>query len=408
MNKRQLKTAIQQLRDTERHIQPDAAWVMRTRNQFLKTIRHDAIKRPVMGMGERFRAFVLAYVPRTTVDLIRGPVMAVVSVFAVVLGGSLASVSAAERSIPGDLLYPVKLATEQARILMEPESPNQLRLKAEFAERRGQEIKKLTQGEPSAKQNQQIKETADSLKKDLDAVKSQLHTVASESTASQAATLAKDVDERTGRVASTIKDLKESVSLDIRQNVVDVQVAAANTSLKAVQVLIETHSDPAARQVVSTDDIKRAVAERVQVLEDGITDTAKKVADVTAFNLTVSTTASLLPPSVSATIAAASSSEFILQSVSQLEAAKVSLEETKVLLQGDKLQDIQGKLGEAVQAIASAEKSVASALPKVVAGAEGESLAAPSDPAASTTVPTATSTVASTSSSTTSTVPTNR
>ena len=322
------------MRDAERRIRPDAAWVARTRETMLKTIRHDAIKQPVTTSGARFRAFILAYVPRSSVEFIRGPVMALASVFVVLLGGSLASVTAAEGSIPGDLLYPVKLATEQARIFMEPEAPNQLRLKAEFAERRGQEIKQLAAATPSPKHTQQIKDTADMLKQDLDAVKLQLHAVAAESSPSQAASAAKDVNDRSDRLASVIKDIKGVVSPEIKQSFTEVQVAAVNTSVKAVQVMIETHDDPAAAKVVSTDDIKRAVTDRVQGLEASITDVASN------------TTSSTASPAI------------IKQSVDQLQAVTASLQETKQLLQADKLSDIKNQLSDAAQAITEVEKTV--------------------------------------------------
>lgn len=365
MNSRELKTAIRLMRDAERRIRPDAAWVLRTRTTLLKSIRHQAIKQPVMSFGTRCRAFIAAYVSRSTIDLIRGPVMAVISVFAVVAGGSLASVSAAERSIPGDLLYPVKLATEQARILMESEAPGQLKLKTEFAERRGQEIKQLVQATPSPKQTQQIKNAADMLKKDLDAVKMQLHTVASESSPSQAATSAKDVDERSGRLASVIKDVKDVVSPEIKQSVIDVQVAAVSASVKAVQIMIDTHDDPGAAQVVSAADIKRVVTERVQGLEAGISDAEKKVADASS-----STTLLLLLPLATTTIMTTTttstvSRELIKDSVDQLEAAKVTLQETKQLLQDDNFSGIKNKLGEAAQAITNAEKNVTPVAPTV-------------------------------------------
>ena len=334
MNSRQLKTAVRLMRDAERRIRPDAAWVARTRETMLKTIRHDAIKQPVTTSGARFRAFILAYVPRSSVEFIRGPVMALASVFVVLLGGSLASVTAAEGSIPGDLLYPVKLATEQARIFMEPEAPNQLRLKAEFAERRGQEIKQLAAATPSPKHTQQIKDTADMLKQDLDAVKLQLHAVAAESSPSQAASAAKDVNDRSDRLASVIKDIKGVVSPEIKQSFTEVQVAAVNTSVKAVQVMIETHDDPAAAKVVSTDDIKRAVTDRVQGLEASITDVASN------------TTSSTASPAI------------IKQSVDQLQAVTASLQETKQLLQADKLSDIKNQLSDAAQAITEVEKTV--------------------------------------------------
>lgn len=361
MTKYALKTAVRLARDAERRIRPDGAWVARTRNQLLKEIRRDAAARRPVPVQDRFKGFVFAFVPRSFVDFVRGPVMAVLSVFGVALGGSLASVSAAERSIPGDLLYPVKLAAEQARLLLEKEPPDQLKLKAEFVERRGEEIKQLAKTNTPQK-SQRLKEAAGLLKQDLDAVKTQLHTVAAESSAPKAVEVAKDIDAKSGRLAQTLKEVKEVVPEDVKANVGEVQSAAMNAGVKAVQVLIEKHDDPAVQNLVSNDDLKRAVSEHVQGLEDGIGDTAKKVAEATGGGLAIidaKTSIGLLPPIASGTIAFPA--ESLKGSIDQLKAAKASLEETKQLLQADQLGAVKDKLGEAAKAVASAEKAVTSA-----------------------------------------------
>lgn len=372
MTKRELKTAVRQLRDAERRIRPDAAWVARTRNFLLKEVRRDASKRAPVSLGARIKALILSFVPRPLVETIRGPVMAVLSVFGVVLGGSLASVSAAERSIPGDLLYPVKLATEQARIFMEKEPPNQLKLKVEFVERRGEEIKELAKtGTP--KNTARLKEATDSLKQDLDAVKLQLHTVGIESSAPKAVEVAKDLDEKSGRLVQTLKEVKEVVPEEVKSNVTEVQVAAVNAGLKAVQILIDKHDDPGVVQVVSSDDLKRVVSGHVDGLAQGIADSTKKVEEATS--AASSSRASALDPIsiASASSSAAVQAELLKQPLDQLKQAQASLEEMRQLLEKDQFGMLKDKLGEAARAVTAAEKSVNSVLPSLSAASSSSS-----------------------------------
>ena len=372
MNKRHLKIAVRQLRDAERRIRPDAAWVARTRNILLKEVRRDALHRAPVSFGARIKALILSFVPRPLVETIRGPVMAVLSVFGVVLGGSLASVSAAERSIPGDLLYPVKLATEQARLFMEKEPPNQLKLKAEFVERRGEEIKQLAKADAPKNANR-LREATDSLKQDLDAVKLQLHNVGMESSAPEAAEAAKDLDEKSGRLVQTLKEVKEVVPADIKQNVAEVQVAAVNAGLKAVQILIDKRDDPGVTAVVSNDDLKRVVTGHMEGLAQGIADSTKKVEEIT--NAASSSKILALDPllNASASSSAAAPAELLKEPLDQLKQAQASLEEMRQLLEKDEFGTLKEKLGEAARAVTVAERTVNSVLPSLSAAANASS-----------------------------------
>lgn len=351
------------MRETRRHIKPDGAWVLRTRHELLKTVRREAMRRPVFSKKERFKALVLAFVPRTTVDVIRGPVMAVLSVIGMVLGGSLASVSAAERSVPGDVLYPVKLAAEQARILMETEQPKKLKLKTEFVGRRAEEMKKIATTADVSKRSERIKEAAGIMKKDLDSVKIELHTVAANETSVKAVEAAKDVDRVSGQITQTVKEVKNLVPEDAKLQVTEVQAAAVTASVRAVQMMIEKREDPGVQQVVSADDLKRSVAEKVQGLEEGIADATKKVAEaaqvspesVTSQSKSIATTVTSTPPELLHTLK---------DPIDQLKAAKSSLEATKQSLEKEDLQQVKDKLGEAMKAITAAEKGIAAIVPE--------------------------------------------
>lgn len=380
MTKRQLKTALGLMRAAEGRIRPDAAWVARTRNQLLKEWRRDASVRPAPSLRIRAQALVSSFVPRPVIDFARGPVMAVLSVFGIMIGGSLASVSAAERSVPGDLLYPVKLASEQAQIMMQA-PPDQLKLKAAFVERRGQEIKQLAQtNSPQPKKTKQIQIAADQLRQDLDAVKLQLHDVTSIGSASQAVAVAQDVDQKSGRLLQTLNEVKDSIPQDAQKNIAEAQVAAVNTGVKAIQVLINKRNDPGVQELVSDEDLKRVVTEHVRGLEDGINDTTKKVDEAkTASQVAIaaaSTTIGTLPTATSteAITAANATVALLVDPLDQLKAARATLQETKQLLQTDQMSAVGDKLGEAANAISSAQRAVTSALQPVLAEASSSTI----------------------------------
>ncbi|OGL66332.1 hypothetical protein A2856_01385 [Candidatus Uhrbacteria bacterium RIFCSPHIGHO2_01_FULL_63_20] len=66
------------------------------------------------------------------------------SVFAVIFGGWVATVNASFDSVPGDTLYPVKLATERMQLAFSPSGERKARLHAEFAGRRLQEVSEIS------------------------------------------------------------------------------------------------------------------------------------------------------------------------------------------------------------------------------------------------------------------------
>lgn len=69
--------------------------------------------------------------------------MAIVAFIAVLLIGSFSTAVASAESLPGDWLYPVKLASEKTRLLLTGNPINRIRLEKTFDDRREQEILEL-------------------------------------------------------------------------------------------------------------------------------------------------------------------------------------------------------------------------------------------------------------------------
>lgn len=103
-------------------IQPRAEFKAKARYQFRSALQE--------GTSRRERPF-LGWLPRwaTVVTIVLGVLM---------MGGG--TIAAASYSMPDDLLYPVKLATEQVQLALTPSDIGKARLYAKFADRRVAEI----------------------------------------------------------------------------------------------------------------------------------------------------------------------------------------------------------------------------------------------------------------------------
>lgn len=356
MSPRELQKRLASIHKKGRGIQPDAEWLLRDREALLQRMRSDVqgVKRSPRSRVRVMAEFYQSFLPTQLIATIRGPVFALFSGVAVVLSGSIASVSAAERAVPGDLLYPVKIAAEQTRLVFASGKTDKIRLKTEFVTRRVEEIKQLNQTKP--REPARIKAAAENLKRDLDTVKNQL-TDAKDQQPVDRAKAAKLVDEAGTSIVASLKEVKSTAGPEARVQIAEAEAAAVNTSVKAVQVILETQSDAESQKVVSREQLIQSITAKVDGVEGHLTDTAQQLANVvssttaplalTVSSTTASTTLPVLLEAVSAT-----------SSLPEIVIAHASLKEAKQLLSENKIEEVANKLVEANRDAATAERKV--------------------------------------------------
>lgn len=357
MSPRELRKRLAAIRKMERNIQPDAAWVLRNREKLLASVRADAAKeqRPTRSWSRSARELYESFLPTELIAAVRGPAIAFFSGVAVILSGSIASVSAAERALPGDFLYPVKIAAEQTRLALAAGKTDKIRLKTEFVTRRVQEIKQLSQAEP--KKPEQLKEAAENLKRDLDTVKNQLNDTQDQQPVDRAKA-AKLVDDAGTTIVASLKEVKSAAGPEVRTQIAEAEAAAVNTSVKAVQVIIETQTDNAAKTVVSQEELLQSINAKVEGVEGHITDAAQQLVQVVSSSSTVA-----LPSFTSTTVSTTTlplllNTAAVTSSVPEILTAHTTLTEAKQLLSENKIEEVANKLVEANRDVVTAEKRV--------------------------------------------------
>lgn len=301
-----LQRRLRSLRSAERELSPDPAWVTKTRESLVLVVKQSIADVPQkQSRGQTWKA-LWQLVPSQFIQWVRRPVFAGLAAVLGLAGGSLMSVSAAERSLPGDFFYGLKLATEQARLALTSGKDEKLRLKTEFTGRRVDELKQVV----DAKQNQHVVEVAEILKRDLDTMKHQLTEVSKEETPAKAADVAKLVDKKTSEVVSALQQTKTQLSPETVEKVTEVQSVAADTGVKAIAVLAEKHEED--KQIVSADEVAQALESHAKLIAE-VTPaqpvSVSVVVDMASTSSTVdaaTSTLSTLPPTSTLTLIATS------------------------------------------------------------------------------------------------------
>ncbi len=320
MSKRDLIRKLRSIHSTERGIVPDQTWVLRTRGELMRKI-HTADALAPLPASLRWREAARTFAPAKLLQLMRTPALAGLAAIGAVLGGSLMSVNASERSVPGDFLYPIKLASEQTRLALTSDKADRVRLKTEFVDRRVEEIKIIVKA--PEKNSDRVREAAMGLKRDLDTVKNQLNEVKQEASASKSAELAKMVDEKTVHVTEELNAVKGEATLEAKSAVAEAQAQAVQTGVAAMAVLIEANAQDQGAHVTSDEEVTQVLQNKVDGLRASIDDSAERMRNAGA----------------SGTIDTASS----------------TLNEVKVLLDENKLGEATDKLAEAARSTAQAE-----------------------------------------------------
>lgn len=129
-------------------VQPSPNWLAARRSVLINQITSQVAEREADGLFHRVRMFIWS-IEAGVAGLFNGIAArgtAVAALFlALTLGGSGYVLAAADNSLPGESLYPVKLAIEDARISMARSQKDKVALEVEFASRRLQEVKTLAE-----------------------------------------------------------------------------------------------------------------------------------------------------------------------------------------------------------------------------------------------------------------------
>ena len=193
------------------------------------------------------------------------PVAMAASICALIVSGWVTTVNASFDSVPGDVLYPVKLATERLQLSLTATSNRRAKLHTEFAGRRLQEINQVRDSSHPDKEDR-VKVAVESFKKELAFANDDLNAVKDNS--EDATGLAIEIDQRTDEYKTLLARTQEVSSQEEKPVIESAQQAVEEAGVKVIDTLVQ--SNESGENEVSGDALKQNFREDYNSLKKRI------------------------------------------------------------------------------------------------------------------------------------------
>jgi hypothetical protein len=239
---KELKAQLKSLKHTHGSFTPRAAFVSETRTALLRSIAIEEATIPnKTSVFLRMQSWVGTFLPHEVQVALR-PVMSVVLVIGVSVAGFALSASASNTSLPGDILYGVKRATEKTEAVFVSAigtNANKTEMLAKHAKNRANETKELI----AQNKTELVAESVVSLKEAVSEVSQHANDVVENDAADMAMTIAQ-VAEVQQEIATTLSEAIDSVAGSdnatfVMAQVTDAVQAVVNESVSVAQTIVE-------------------------------------------------------------------------------------------------------------------------------------------------------------------------
>ncbi|HBK35318.1 MAG: hypothetical protein UU08_C0011G0007 [Candidatus Uhrbacteria bacterium GW2011_GWE2_40_58] len=162
------------------------------------------------------------------------PVAVALSIFIVIFGGGFTTVNTSMSSLPGEAMYPVKLAIEQVQLSFAFSAEQHAKLQVEFAGRRLEEMVDLASTSQGEDKSSQILLAMEQFKKEAQTIQNNLSGINGTDNAELARAVGRKVEVYSTTVSSS-PDLNTEQVEQAVQEIID------ETKDQAVEVFLSTH-----------------------------------------------------------------------------------------------------------------------------------------------------------------------
>ncbi|TAN33087.1 hypothetical protein EPN28_03765 [Patescibacteria group bacterium] len=251
-------------------VNPSQHWLKSNRELLLSQIKNtvSADKKNKFVL-ENFWLGLSIFLPKSFVYSVLKPATALILIVAMLAGGWIATVQASYESLPGDLLYSAKRATEKTRAAVVDAVGTKTastKLHAEFAKRRANETKKLVSTSDPQKM-EKAKGAVSDLKDEISVMSAKLEEIkSSDSAASTAKNITQDAEQIKGVLSEVKANLLSAPSTtaggELTAQVSEAKSLTKDAAVKAVAVMVEKHLQ--GDNSVSTAEVKQTIVKQLQ------------------------------------------------------------------------------------------------------------------------------------------------
>lgn len=242
--------------------EPKAEWLNKARYEIMAEIASQTRLSQVnrLSMSERLDLFFSEFFRRLVPSMSK-----MIAAFLVVSMSSTVAF-AAQASVPGETLWPIKRSMEQAELTITFSQVKETEVHLKHVNTRVNEIGKIladtkNSSEDISKKEKAITQAVRHLEKDAAGVDASLKLVKVESKPSEVVALVQKVTAVTKEVKSTIKEQKAVLDDKVIGEVLkDAEKASAKVNDNAVTVAVEVHDQVVAVSTMSSKELSAAVA----------------------------------------------------------------------------------------------------------------------------------------------------
>lgn len=267
-----MSNITEQLKELQ-SVKPKKDWVEQNKEQLISQITAQTPQKQSTVFGYWYLVKML--VPMRFLNFVAKPVgIVTIALFAVITSG-IYSVNASRGSLPGDMLYSVKLTSEKVQVTLAISEEKQTQKHLDFANERANEIEKIIQQEKDpVKKQEQIFIAADNLKKEMDHAQVKMEEikvkVQEKEKTQKVLEVIKRIDQQSEELSDKLNEQKDQVT-ENKESVkkINEAVNAANkTGIKAVEVIVDKYEKGEAD--ISSEEVFLTVEKKLQQAQDKI------------------------------------------------------------------------------------------------------------------------------------------
>lgn len=353
---RQIIEKIKQIKNYNGQVNPDRVWVTRNREQMMTQIKNTIPEtKPKFDLEMIWQA-VGIFIPNKIVYSVVRPLAVFVLVGTLATSGWIASVSATQNSLPGELGYSVKRATEKtqvavASIISTEEVEAQMHM--DLASKRAKEIKQVVvENKNNSTKNAQVAMV--DLEKSIQTAGEKIKNVG-ETKPEKVLEVSKNVTEKTKEIKENLKNVEaQNNEIDIN----NVQKITSEISIGAVELVVKKKEE--GKVVVSEEEVKKLVSDQIDIISSDANIVQQK-AEVVAGQMVIvessqtTSTAEITTSGVSMVAENTVSAKSLVEDTSKTVADNIqqtekSLTEAKTLVESNHLLEAIQKVKEVTQA----------------------------------------------------------